>query len=139
MNKYLITARRKICGFHTVLFLSIPADPCSTLPLGNRLAAEDWVSVGYVKSNFMGTTYYACIDESIMQSIHSTRLVDQNELLIKYKRNLFSSWKPYEMKIYMKNSMSYSQNPILPEINVLTTKPPEWDPVVGSWRACCCY
>ena len=87
----------------------------------------------------MGTTYYACIDESIMQSIHSTRLVDQNELLIKYKRNLFSSWKPYEMKIYMKNSMSYSQNPILPEINVLTTKPPEWDPVVGSLWACCCY
>lgn len=130
MNKYLITARRKMCGFHTVLFLSIPTDPCNTLPLENRFAAEDRISVGCVKSNFLGTTYYACLDESIMSSIHSTRLVDLNELLIKYKRNFFSSWKPYEMSIYMKNPLSYTQNPNLPEINVVSTKPPEWDPVV---------
>ena len=130
VNKYLITARRKMCGFHTVLFLSIPTDPCNSLPLENRFTAEDRTSVGCVKSNFLGTTYYACLDESIMASIHSTRLVDLNEVLIKYKRNFFSSWKPYEMKIYMKNPLSYTQNPTLPEINVLSTKPPEWDPVV---------
>ena len=119
-----------MCGFHTVLFLSIPTDPCNSLPLENRFTAEDRTSVGCVKSNFLGTTYYACLDESIMESIHSTRLVDLNEVLIKYKRNFFSSWKPYEMKIYMKNPLSYTQNPTLPEINVLSTKPPEWDPVV---------
>lgn len=130
VNQYVITARRKMCGFHTVLYMSIPTDPSNNLPLGNRLAAEDRISVGYVKSNFLNTTYYACLDKSVIQSIHSSKLVDLNELLIKYKKNLFSSWKPYEMKIYVKNSLSYSQNSILPEINVLSTKQPLWDPVV---------
>ena len=129
VNKYLITAHRKESGLHSIICLSIPHDPSSVEPLSNHTHEKDQLSIGSVKSNCANTTYYVTIDESVIQDLHNTQLIDMNELLVKYKLNRFSSWKPYEMKIYLKTPLCYTENSY-PSMNVLSSKPPQWDPTV---------
>ena len=132
VNKYLITAHRKESGLHSIICLSIPHDPSSVEPLSNHTHEKDQLSIGSVKSNCANTTYYVTIDESVIQDLHNTQLIDMNELLVKYKLNRFSSWKPYEMKIYLKTPLCCTENSY-PSMNVLSSKPPQWDPTMKTY------
>lgn len=55
-------------------------------------------------------------------------------MLIKYKLNLFSSWKPYQMDVFLADRPLYigkrKTSLMEPTIVLMKSKTPEWDPFV---------
>ena len=80
VNTYLITARRKEWGIHTVLRLSIPHDFHNAQPLHGKRVGVDRLVIGTLRSNEINTSYYACVDSKLIQYINEQQLVENNEV-----------------------------------------------------------
>ena len=79
-NTYLITAKRKECGFRTHLSMSMPHNLVGAQPFKGKKIGVDRLSIGSIRSNFFGTHFYTFPEEDILTCLQENTTVTNNEV-----------------------------------------------------------